>query len=298
MGRGASTGTAAAPRRAWRHPTRRAKTGHRVWCHLICAEVRAGSREQAEEALARLLRDRPSPYGSRVRCAWGEAAAPAGEGWPVRLLVEHTDYSVLPAEKNPLAGSDGSEALARVLADAGLGVLGDEILTAQAERAAHARFASERVRVAGANGAEFHVRPGVFDMEALAAFTGGQCHALALALHERTGWPIVGLYRDSEDGGELVCPANLSHLLVQRPDGQLMDIEGAGEPAGLIAEPDWECLAPVDVETVRQLHTTGPWRAPEIELARSFCGELPIRSERRPDRPARSVGPGAGRTPP
>ena len=53
-----------------------------MWCHLICAEVRAGSREQAEEALARLLRDRPSPYGSRVRCAWGEAAAPAGEGWP------------------------------------------------------------------------------------------------------------------------------------------------------------------------------------------------------------------------
>ena len=34
---------------------------------------------------------------------------------------------------------------------------------------------------------------GVIDKAALTAFRCGQCHALALAIHELTGWPIKGL---------------------------------------------------------------------------------------------------------
>ncbi|MCG8920294.1 hypothetical protein L6E12_31445 [Actinokineospora sp. PR83] len=49
-------------------------------------------------------------------------------------------------------------------------------------------------------------------------FDYGYCGALALALHERTGWPIVGLR--GRDG-------YASHYLVRRPDGRLVDGHGA-----------------------------------------------------------------------
>jgi ribosomal protein L37AE/L43A len=47
----------------------------------------------------------------------------------------------------------------------------------------------------------------------------GYDHALALALHERTGWPIVGL--ECKNGGYV------DHYLVRRPDGMLVDWQGA-----------------------------------------------------------------------
>jgi len=40
---------------------------------------------------------------------------------------------------------------------------------------------------------------GVLDTRAIAGFTLGQCHGLALAVHDHTGWPMVGAYND---GGE------------------------------------------------------------------------------------------------
>ena len=43
---------------------------------------------------------------------------------------------------------------------------------------------------------------GIIDEAALRAFRRGQCHALALAIHELTGWPIKGIgspYADSAD---------------------------------------------------------------------------------------------------
>ncbi|MEU4807434.1 hypothetical protein [Actinosynnema sp. NPDC023587] len=50
-------------------------------------------------------------------------------------------------------------------------------------------------------------------------FDYGYCNALALALHERTGWPILGLHARGD--------AHPFHYLVRRPDGLLLDAHGA-----------------------------------------------------------------------
>lgn len=68
------------------------------------------------------------------------------------------------------------------------------------------------------------VCPGVIDHAALHAYTRGQCGALARALHQHTGWPMIfALYLDRL-GREQV------HVLVERPDGCLVDITGAHPP--------------------------------------------------------------------
>jgi len=47
---------------------------------------------------------------------------------------------------------------------------------------------------------------GVIDKEARFAFTNGQCHALAVALHRLTGWPIKGASYDRyEDDSPTHC---------------------------------------------------------------------------------------------
>lgn len=48
-------------------------------------------------------------------------------------------------------------------------------------------------------------------------FTEGDCHILARAIHEATGWPIATF---SYDGGPD------THAFVQMPDGRYLDIEG------------------------------------------------------------------------
>src|SRR5512132_4409621 len=61
-------------------------------------------------------------------------------------------------------------------------------------------------------------------------FTRGQCHSLAFALHELTGWPVVLLCYD-EDLNVLDAavgdPYSWGHAVVRRPDGLLVDINGA-----------------------------------------------------------------------
>lgn len=48
----------------------------------------------------------------------------------------------------------------------------------------------------------------------------GQCHALAVALNEILGWPIVGCYSTGQ--GDL----RTTHVSLQLPDYQLADIGG------------------------------------------------------------------------
>ena len=64
---------------------------------------------------------------------------------------------------------------------------------------------------------------GVVDKEAKIAFTRGQCHALALTLHQLTGWPIKGVSYYRRNSWE--AP---SHWLVYwREQRVYVDIEGA-----------------------------------------------------------------------
>jgi len=45
----------------------------------------------------------------------------------------------------------------------------------------------------------------------------GECYAMAVALHEGLGWPLVGIWRNSV----------VDHAGVRRPDGAIHDIRGA-----------------------------------------------------------------------
>ena len=63
---------------------------------------------------------------------------------------------------------------------------------------------------------------GIIDYNAEYAFTRGQCHSLALALHRLTGWELYGLYiRDEFESGKTP-----SHTVVRTPSGEYIDIEG------------------------------------------------------------------------
>ena len=64
---------------------------------------------------------------------------------------------------------------------------------------------------------------GVLNNTAITAFKRGQCHALALAIHELTGWPIKGLGRyDKQD-----APDSPAHCVVWCPKLKMyVDIDG------------------------------------------------------------------------
>lgn len=116
-------------------------------------------------------------------------------------------------------------------------------------------------------GLSFHLTPGVINDEAVLAFTRGHCAELALALHDRTGWPLrivvqanidwVSLADDpavlaAADQGHRIPYGYLqqlwAHVLVERPDGLLVDINGARTPDTVIDEHDWNGTgtAPLD----------------------------------------------------
>jgi hypothetical protein len=68
---------------------------------------------------------------------------------------------------------------------------------------------------------------GRIDNAAEYAFTRGQCHSLALALHRMTGWELYGLYSEYDwtrkQAGRESTP---SHVVVRSPEGKYIDITG------------------------------------------------------------------------
>lgn len=127
------------------------------------------------------------------------------------------------------------------------------------------------------------VTVGVIDGDAVTAYRNGQCHALALAIAERTGWPIVAVgpgeccydedCLDTEDSSGL-CSCQVQHLAVERPDGWLIDIEGPRPPEDFIlasADPDLDeihDLAPDRLEEI--IWRAEAWRRPDVVVARGF----------------------------
>lgn len=86
--------------------------------------------------------------------------------------------------------------------------------------------------------------------EPVDVFTHGQCHALARALHDLTGWQIVLLCYTPFEGPS--TEYDWDHAVVRAPDGDLIDIEGRGArerwlPRGLTVERD------VDREVIEQI---------------------------------------------
>lgn len=71
----------------------------------------------------------------------------------------------------------------------------------------------DMITLKGTHDRVFVLQRGVLDDRALLAFTGSQCHGLALAVHRRTGWPIVAV---NNSGGECV------HVCVRDPENRLV----------------------------------------------------------------------------
>jgi hypothetical protein len=93
-------------------------------------------------------------------------------------------------------------------------------------------------------------------------FMSGQCHSLALAIHEETGWPLYGLGREWEIG----------HVVVESPRG-FLDIQGLNALARWqkIWGEDEEAI-PLEVEDVRA--PLEGYHPPQVEDARPFARRL------------------------
>ncbi len=139
------------------------------------------------------------------------------------------------------------------------------------------------VSVLGANGATYSVTPGLIDGAARRAFTEGQCHALALALTEMTGWPATALLTTEcsaldemcTDAGieDDQCPCRIGHIVVTRPDGAHVDIDGAHAPGIVPGCEGAPALSMTDAmwAAIRDAST---WREADLHVARTLVQPL------------------------
>lgn len=117
-----------------------------------------------------------------------------------------------------------------------------------------------------------------------AIFADGQCYAFALAMHEGTGWPLVGLME-----GEVI-----RHAGVRAQDGLIYDVRGAYSkidfscdylfPPHIIrdlTEADLRGAKPIDDMSIRRarrlaeaLYPTLPWRDSLEERMLAFASAL------------------------
>ena len=116
--------------------------------------------------------------------------------------------------------------------------------------------------VFGADGICWRLRPGVFDDDAQEACLWGQCHALALALHESSGWPLVAVYEDDD----------IIHVAVKIPDGRLLDAGGYHNAYEIAEYYDrtLDDISEVTQAEVEALADSNDWRRPETELASTW----------------------------
>jgi hypothetical protein len=116
-----------------------------------------------------------------------------------------------------------------------------------------------------ANDVVYVVEPGVLDASAVAAFTLGQCHGIALAVHELTSWPLVGVY--DSDG-------RCQHILVDAGDDRLVDIAGARGAAELLSSSDAARLEVIDRREIDRLVTDEGWASPDTSSASEWRDQV------------------------
>ena len=107
---------------------------------------------------------------------------------------------------------------------------------------------------------------GVIDENARKVFSAGQCHALALAIHELTGWPIKGIgnrYNDDE-------PQSPAHCVVWCPPlKKYVDIKGAKGRDYYRRRNNWKVLAS-NVQP-QQVQSFERYLTPNMKAARVFA---------------------------
>lgn len=70
----------------------------------------------------------------------------------------------------------------------------------------------------GTNGSAYTFDDTAIDADSSAAFTQGHCHSMAVALHDLTGWPIIGICNELFECVHVGCVA---------PSGRFVDIDDA-----------------------------------------------------------------------
>jgi hypothetical protein len=85
-----------------------------------------------------------------------------------------------------------------------------------------------------------NLTPGVLDGYALRAFKYGACGALALALHDARGWPLIAVtdahnVHDGHAGG-----GSSMHYMVRHPNGKLLDVDGFHDDSDIIEDYEGE----------------------------------------------------------
>ncbi|MFI8932461.1 hypothetical protein ACIG3E_32955 [Streptomyces sp. NPDC053474] len=138
------------------------------------------------------------------------------------------------------------------------------------------------VTVPGSDCATFTLTTGRLDDNARSAFRHGQCHALARALCERTGWTMAVVIAqhcvaDPDACGDYlvhdICACQLEHLIAVRPDGVHVDITGAHLPGTLPGYEDQQAI-PVDDHVWSFIERSPAWRRPALDVARTFVTPL------------------------
>lgn len=126
----------------------------------------------------------------------------------------------------------------------------------------------------------FEVTPGRLDDAARKAFANGQCHAIALALSEVTGWPTTALLTSDCyeiesmcTGDEDECPCRIGHIVVTQPDGAHVDINGAHTP-GTVPNCENSPAVPMTAAHWKAIRSTPTWRDADMPVARTFVKPL------------------------
>lgn len=109
------------------------------------------------------------------------------------------------------------------------------------------------------------VESGVLDDRARLAFGAGQCHGLALALKERQGWPLVAV--DDKEGRRI-------HICVRRPDGALVDANGAHADGEFMDAWPGCSLHDIMEDAVGDLVQHHDWAPPEVEKANGWIDPI------------------------
>lgn len=99
------------------------------------------------------------------------------------------------------------------------------------------------------------------DDNTVTAFLHGHCHSLALAIHERMGWQLIGLYNETR-------PTNQSpnHTVVRMPNKRLLDITGY-----LVGTGGYKVAKPI---TKDEILKWDDYRKPNIKMAQPFADVL------------------------
>jgi hypothetical protein len=140
------------------------------------------------------------------------------------------------------------------------------------------------VTMPGSNGTTHTVTTGELNSAAVAAFISGQCHGLARALSLATGWPMAVLISDgcsydpdlcspADDAYAELCACRFEHVVVERPDGALIDIRGAFHPGHVPGYEGQEAIE-LDEKGWEYLTRSPQWRRPAVAIARTFTAPL------------------------